>query len=212
VRSPRPGVPGSQPQRRPALGLFLLGVGRPQGLDQFGADADSYLNSLAPLLGMLIVIALLFALEAGALRGGLFFLIVFCNLLAPPVIGHGFARWWKRLDRWPLYANVLNWSWWLMVCLVALLLPLSRISLSTGVSPMAAALLMLGVLTVYEAWFHWFIARHALQLSRLRALLVMLCVVFGTGVLLQVPIWIGEATGLQPAPEFSVELPNGSGS
>jgi hypothetical protein len=212
VRPPGHGVPGSQPKRRPAFGLLLLGVGRAEGLDQFGRDADSYLSSLAPLLGLLIVIALLFSVDAGFSRGGMFFLIVFCNLLAPPVIGHGFALWWRRLDRWPLYANVLNWSWWLMVCLVALLLPLSRLSLTTGILPVTAALLMLGVLTIYEAWFHWFLARHALQLSRRRALLVMLCVVFGTGVLLQVPIWIGEATGLQPAPEFSVELPNGSGS
>ena len=192
------------------MGLFLLGTGRPAGLAQFGTDPESYLASLAPLLGLQIVMGLVFAVDAGAVHGALFFLIMVCNLLAPPVLAHLFCQWWTCLGRWPLYANVLNWSVWLMVSVAIILLPLARVTLAFGVSPMAAAGLLVGGLSAYALWFHWFLARHALALSRARALLVMAGVVFGTGLLLQVPIWVGEATGLQPAPDLSMPDANGS--
>jgi hypothetical protein len=208
-------VPGSQPRRRPAFGLLLLGLGQARGLAQFGGDADSYLGSLAPLLGLQIVMALLFMLRAGFPLASLFFLIVVCNLLAPPVIGHVFCAWWGRRALWPLYANVLNWSVWLMVGVLLVPLPAASMTLSVGVSPTAAATLLLGVLALYVLWFHWFLARHALQVSRARALLVMASVVFGTGLLVQAPIWIGDVTGLQPTPELAPDVmqlspPNGS--
>jgi hypothetical protein len=209
-------VPGSQRRRRPAFGLLLLGIGRPEGLAQFGNDPDSYLGSLAPLLGLQIVMALLFGVKAGVSLALLFFLIVVCNLLAPPVIGHVFCAWWGRRAQWPLYANVLNWSVWLMVGVLLILLPAASMTLSAGLSPTGAASLLLGVVSLYVLWFHWFVARHALSLSRGRALLVMACVVFGTGLLVQAPIWIGDVTGLQPAPDLTPEViqlapPNGSG-
>ena len=175
-----------------------------EGLGQFGNDAQSYLGSLAPLLGLLIVMGALLALDAGAMRGALFFLIVVCNLLTPPVIGHAFCRWWGRLDCWPLYANVLNCSQWLIFGVVAVLLPVARLTVAFGVPPTEAAGLLLGAMSLYVLWFHWFLARHALMLSRARALLMMACVVFGTGLLLQAPVWIGEATGLQPTPDLSI--------
>jgi hypothetical protein len=200
-------VPGSQPRRRPAFGLLLLGIGQARGLSQFGGDPDSYLGSLAPLLGLQIVMALLFTLRAGISLASLFFLIVVCNLLAPPVIGHVFCALWGRRALWPLYANVLNWSVWLMVAVLLVLLPAASMTLSAGVSPTAAASLLLGVLAVYVLWFHWFLARHALQVSRARAFIVMASVVFGTGLLVQAPIWIGDVTGLQPTPELAPELP-----
>jgi hypothetical protein len=207
--------PGSPPRRRPAFGLLLLGIGQARGLAQFGADPDSYLGSLAPLLALQIVMALLFMLKAGFSLALLFFLIVVCNLLAPPVIGHVFCSAWDRRASWPLYANVLNWSVWLMVGVLLVLLPAASMSLSVGLSPTAAASLVLGAISLYVLWFHWFLARHALGLSRARALLVMAGVVFGTGVLVQTPIWIGDATGLQPTPEFSAkvlpDVSNGSG-
>jgi hypothetical protein len=209
---PLPGARGSQPRRRPALGLLLLGTGRPEGLAQFGTDTDSYLASLAPLLGLLIVMSGIVCLDAGLARGLLFFLIPFCNLLAPPVIGHVFCAVWGKRERWPLYANVLNWSQWLMVAVVVVLLPLASFTVGAGLSVMSATLLLLGTLGVYVLWFHWFLARHALALSRARALLVMVCMVFGTGLLLHGPIWIGAATGLQPVPDLSLQDAEGVGT
>ena len=196
--------------RRPALGLLLLGTGRAAGLEQFGGDPESYLGSLAPLLALQIVMGLLLAVNAGVVNGALFFLIMVCNLLTPPVIGHALCRWFGRLSQWPLYANVLNWSVWLMVVMLVVLLPFARVTLAFGVPPTAAAGLLLGALSLYVMWFHWFLARHALSLSRGRALLVMAAIVFGTGLLLQVPIWVGEVSGLQPAPDLAISAPNGS--
>lgn len=209
---PAPHAGDSPPRRRPALGLLLLGTGRAEGLTQFGADAESYLASLAPLLGLLIVMSGIFCLDAGVSRGLLFFLIPFCNLLAAPVIGHGFCVLWGRRARWPLYANVLNWSQWLMVAVVIVLLPLASFAVAAGLPVLTATLVLLAALQIYVFWFHWFLARHALALSRARALLVMAGVVFGTALLLHAPIWIGAATGLEPVPDLSLQDVEGVGS
>jgi len=181
---------------RVALGLLLAGLGRPAGFAQFGATADAFLASLAPLLAFLIVLGAVLAWSGRPLLGLTFFLTMVCGLLAPAVIADLFCRLWQRRQHWARYANVINCTQWLMVAALMLLMPLAALAVSFGLNPVAAAAGVLAAFGVYVMWFNWFAARHVLDLSRGRALLVMLAVVFGTGLLLRLPIYLGELTGL----------------
>ncbi len=184
---------GTKPERangRVALGLLLIGTGRAAGFAQFGRNAEAFLASLAPLLAFLLVLGGVVAWAGHPWIGVSTVLTGVCNLLAPAVIADLFCRLWHRRQHWALYANVLNCAQWLTLAVLVLLLPLASLGLAMGLSVPQAALLLMVVFVLYLMWFHWFAARHALALSRGQALLVMLAVLFGTGLVTQLPMWL----------------------
>ena len=210
----RPAPNGPKPPRgRMAWGLLLIGTGRVDGFAQFGASGEAFLASLAPLVAILLVLSGMVAWAGQPLRGLTFFLFATCDLLAPPIIADLFCRVWHRRERWGLHANVLNCSQWLIFAVILLLLPAAMIAVGEGMPPQNAAELMLLALVGYIMWFHWFAARHALMLSRGRALLVMGAIVFGTGLLLELPVYAGVWTGLIPPSAldspFGIDSPDG---
>ena len=188
LNGPDRGAKPDGPNGRVALGLLLIGTGRAAGFAQFGANADAFLASLAPLLAILIVLGGVIAWSGHPWAGLSAVLTGVCDLLAPAVIAELFCRLWHRRQHWALYANVLNCAQWLMVAVLLLLLPVASLGSAMGLSMQQAGLLLMGLFGLYVMWFHWFAARHTLDLSRPRALLVMLAVVFGTGLLLQAPL------------------------
>jgi hypothetical protein len=188
------------PNGRVGLGLLLVGLGKPSGFSQFGGTKDAFLGSLAPLLAFLFVLSGMIAWSGRPLVALSFFLTVLCDLLAPPVIADFFCGVWQRRDCWARYANVLNCAYWLIPAAVILMSPVVALILSAGISVQVASGAMLLVFSCYMMWFYWFAARHVLNLSPARALLVMLAVVFGTGLMLQVPVGLGRLAGERPVP------------
>ncbi len=180
-------APGQSPNGRVTLGLVLIGTGRAVGFAQFGGTTAAFLGSLAPLVAFLIVLAGLFAWRGHLDTAALVLLSGLADLLAPAVIAELFCRPWKREQHWALYANVLNCAQWLMLAVLILVAPLASLGVSLGLDLTHATLLPMTIFGAYVLWFHWFTARHVLDLSRGRAAVVMLCVVFGTGLLLQAP-------------------------
>ena len=188
-----------RPNGRLTLGLLLIGTGRASGFAQFGANPEAYLASLAPWLGLFIALAGVLAWTGHPLPALAFFLLATCNLLAPAIIADVFCRVWDRRQHWALYANVLNCAQWLMLAVILLFLPIASVGILFGVSQDAAVRLVIIALAVYTLWFHWFAARHAMQISAGRAVIVMLCVVFGTAALMQLPILLtGRSATLDP--------------
>ena len=188
LNRPDRGTRPERPNGRIGLGLLLIGTGRAAGFAQFGGNADAFLASLAPLLAVLIVLGGVAAWAGHPWIGLTAVLTGVCDLLAPAVIADLFCRLWHRRQHWALYANVLNCAQWLMLAALVLLLPLASLGTALGLPSQQAALLVMAAFGLYVMWFHWFTARHVLDISRGRALLVMLAVVFGTGLLLQAPM------------------------
>jgi hypothetical protein len=180
-------APADRPNGKVMLGLLLIGTGRVAGFAQFGGTTDAFLASLAPLLGFLIVLGGVIAWYGHAVAGLTAVLTGVCGLLTPAIIADGFCKLWKRRQHWALYANVLNCAQWLMLAVLLLLIPLASVFVGAGLSTSAAARLMMAAFGLYIVWFHWFTARHVLDLSAGRAVLITLAVVFGTGTLLQLP-------------------------
>ncbi len=194
----------AKPNGRVAYGLLLVGLGKPAGFAQFGGSAEAFLSSLAPLLGFLIVLSLVLVWSGRTIMGVSFFLTMVCDLLAPAVISDLLCRLWQRHERWGHYANVLNCTQWLMAAALVILVPIEAVCVSAGASLEVATGAVLLVFCVYVMWFHWFAARHVLNLSSAKALLMMIAVVFGTGLLLQVPLMLAGLAGLH-APSLSMD-------
>ena len=182
------------PIRRSGFGLLLLAVGRKSGFACFGTDNDAYLASLAPLVAFTLVSGGLLALKTP--RGAAtLFLLSLCQVLAPPVIAYPLCRRWGRLDRWALYANILNWAPFLFFMVLALVMLVARIAVQSGMAADPAAGFALLLLLGYMLWFQWFVARGALAISR-RQTAVLLGATLAFGVVL-VSIQAAFGTGPQ---------------
>ncbi len=168
-------------------GVWRLASGRADGLSQFGHTPQAFLASLAPLLAFPLVAAGLIAAQ-GQGAGALYRLLATaCVLLAPPVLSHALARFWRREPFWLHFATAFNWCQWAIPVAASLLFLAVDALMALGLPRPAAGLLIPYGLTAYALWLHWFLMRHGLHLSGLRALLAAVLVNFGTGLLFVAP-------------------------
>jgi hypothetical protein len=167
--------------QRPSPGSIVVGVmrlarGRVDGFQQFGATREAFLASLAPLVAFPLVGGVLMLLGGGGMTALADLFATICALVAPPVLSFEVARLWGRQAAWLRFATAFNWCQWAIPVLGSLLLLLLGVLVVLGLPrPIARVAVVLG-LVVYGLWLHWFLARHGLGLSRLRALLLVLAV------------------------------------
>jgi hypothetical protein len=164
-------------------GIMRLARGRADGLLHFGATREAFLVSLAPLVAFPLVGGALMLLGGAGLHALSYLLATMCALLGPPVLSFEVARLWGREAAWLRYATAFNWCQWV---------------------PMFASLLLmlLGILGAlwfalvgYALWLHWFVARHGLGLSGLRAVVMVFGINFGTVALVLGPRVLALALG-----------------
>ena len=180
-RRPRPEPPAI------LTGLILLARGRADGFAHFGASPQAFLASLAPLVAFPLVGGLLVALGGHPAEGIVSFLETMCVLLAQPVISEALAERWGRGEQWLRYATAFNWCQWLIPILAGALVVLGGLLLSLGMPPDWAAPLLLAGIIFYALWLQWFLARRGLDISALRAVVLVLLVNLGTAALLLFP-------------------------
>ena len=123
-------------------GVWRLALGRPDGLAQFGHTPQAFLASLAPLIAFPLVLAGLVAAEGGGLSALYRLLATVCLLLAPPVLSHALARFWKREPYWLHFATAFNWCQWAIPVAASLLLLLVDAMMALGLPRETVGLLM----------------------------------------------------------------------
>jgi hypothetical protein len=169
------------------LGVFRLARGRADGIRQFGATREAFLASLAPLIAFPLVGGLLMLLGGGGLTALADLLATLCALVAPPVLSFEVARLWGRQNSWLRFATAFNWCQWVIPVIGTLLLVVLGTLAALGLPrSVASTSVVLGLVT-YGLWLHWFLARHGLGLSRIRAALLVFGVNFGTVLLVLGP-------------------------
>jgi hypothetical protein len=185
--------PGSRPPvHRSGLGLLYLAIGRREGFADFGDTTEAYLASLAPLIAFDLVNAVLAALAGRVHTAILKFLILLCMWLGPAVISHPLCRRWGRVEAWSRYVNILNWAVMLMYVVNALAIFIAALLISAGAPAPAVQAVMTLAMVAYGLWFQWFVARGTVAVSRWRTVLLLLSTVFGTALMIAVPL---AATG-----------------
>ncbi|HSU04360.1 MAG TPA: hypothetical protein VLI93_02200 [Acetobacteraceae bacterium] len=180
------------------LGILLLARGRADGLRQFGDSPAAFLTSLAPLIAFPLVGGMLMLLQGGGWAALSDLLATLCALLAPPVLAYELVRMWKREARWLRFATALNWCQWAIPVLASVLLFLVYPLLVNALSAQFAGTAVIAAVAGYALWLHWFLARHALVISRLRAALLVLSVNLGTAVLVFGPRLLSTGGLLRP--------------
>ena len=155
------------------LGVLRLARGRADGIRQFGATREAFLTSLAPLIAFPLVGGMLMLLGGGGLTALADLLATLCALVAPPVLSFEVARLWGRQNAWLRFATAFNWCQWVIPVIGTLLLVVLGSLAALGLPrTVASASVVLGLVS-YGLWLHWFVARHGLGLSRIRAALLV---------------------------------------
>lgn len=174
----------------PWLGVWLVARGQSQGLARFGATREAFLASLAPLLAFPIAIALLVLVRFGLAAAIGWLVPALVVQLAPPVLSQALAQRWDRGQLWLHYGVAYNWCYWAPAALALVLLPIVPV-LSETMSLRTAVQLLIAALGLYSLWLQWFLARHALALSGVRAFILVLLVNLGTAALIMLPELLG---------------------
>ena len=185
MRPTRPGPPG------PAMANLLLGIalvarGRKDGLRQFGNSPQAVLAALTPLVAFMIVGGLVALLGGGGEAVG-DVAAVAIGLLGPLVLSFEVARRWGRAAEWPRFAAAFLWCQWAAPVVLACVLLLMATLMAGGLDGEAAAAIGVALLFGYGLWLHWFLARHALDLTALRALALVAIVNLATMALIILP-------------------------
>jgi hypothetical protein len=187
-------------QRRARLGILRgivrLARGRADGLAQFGDTRQAFLASLFPLIAFPLLGEVLVALRGGT-PSLADLLATLCALLAPPVLSFSLARYWGREALWPRFATAFNWCQWAIPAIAFLLLMVVSLLIALGVPQDAASHLWILGLAGYGVWLHWFLARHALNLTAIRAVVLVVVVNAATVALVVGPLLI--AGQMEPA-------------
>jgi hypothetical protein len=167
--------------------MVLVARGRAEGIDMFAGTSQGFLASLAPLVAFPLVGTALLLLDGDGTPAITNLLSTIAVLLAPPVLSFELARLWGRQARWLRFATAFNWCQWLLPMLAAVLLLVLGMLSQAGLPENAATVALVLGLGGYALWLHWFLARHGLALSRVRAALLVLGVNFGTALLVLAP-------------------------
>lgn len=175
----------SVPPRRTASLTILRGMarvarGRPDGIALFGDTKQAFLASLAPLIAFPLVGGMLMLLGGEGTRALADLGATLCALLAPPALSWELARLWGREAHWLRFATAFNWCQWILPLVGSCILITLSVAIAAGLNERAASMMLIFGLGGYALWMHWFLARHGLALSGLRAALLVLAVNFVT--------------------------------
>ena len=133
-------------------------------------------------------------LLGGGGRGALTDLLAtLCALLAPPVLSFEVARLWGREAAWLRFATAFNWCQWVIPVIGSLLLVVLGMLIGLGLPREVARAGVVFGMVAYGLWLHWFVARHGLGLSRLRAAVMVLGVNVATVLIVLGPRMLGDA-------------------
>ena len=169
------------------IGAMEIALGRPKGLGRFGDTEQAYLASLAPMVALALVAAGLGMVSGVGMVAVTSFFLMLVAQLAPAVLSHALAVRWGREGQWLRFATAFNWCQWVLPVFLFLLLVLVQGAVEAGVPQAGTGRFVVGALAVYALWLHWTLARHGLELSRIRAGVLVLLVNFGTGLLVVGP-------------------------
>ena len=166
-------------------GVLQLARFRAEGFGYFQATPQGFVNSLAPLVAVAVVAGFQPLLQGTPYDFMVHILTSAVALLAPPVISHVLARAWGREGAWLRYAVAFNWCQTAIVIVtvgVVLLTVLSRPS-----QPVAAMLGVVGGVVCYWLALCWFMVWRGLGVSGAMAVLGVIAINIGTGILVRGP-------------------------
>jgi hypothetical protein len=168
-------------------GVALLARGRAAGFAQFRDTPEAFLTSLTPLIAFPLVGAALSLTSGEGMEAITELFQILCALLIPAVVSHALARLWGREAQWLRFIVAFNWCQWAVPVAAAAALMMLSLLIALGLPGRSIGSAVILGLAAYALWLHWFLARAGLEVSRLRALFLVICMNVGTATVLLLP-------------------------
>lgn len=179
-------------------GIAKLACGNAKGVDEFSATPESLGASLAPLIALPFVDAIVSSFSGDWKTEVVAFLSSLCTVLVLPVLVYEFSRLFDRQGQWLRTTTALNWCHWLIIPAIwaaASLIPvMARFGLPVAYSGIAS----IGLAELYLLWNSWFVLKSGLRVNGWRAALILLACQFAMGILAS-PVLVIVAAKLSSA-------------
>ena len=159
----------------------------PEGLAEFGGSRQSFLASLAPLVAFPLVGALLVLAGGKPVDALSELLSTLCVLLVPPVVSLNWRACGAANAQWLHFATAFNWCYWLVPLIGMALMFVLSLAIAAGLPQQAGVVTLVVCVGGYGLWLHWFLARNGLQMSRLRAALLVVAMNLAVGLIVVGP-------------------------
>lgn len=191
-------------------GMFMLGRGKREGINEFSNSSDSVLSALAPWIALAVVGNLLpllmmkFKDTHAVYISVSIFLVKICSLMITVAIIHAFAVLWKNEDNWKQTTVAVLWCFWVPIldCILFFLI----VGLLFAGSPnilMALFGLASILYLAYSLWLNWFVIKVGLQTTAARSavivvtLIIASMVIYGIFIMHNYPYMVQMAHDLQ---------------
>ena len=179
-------------------GIAKLACGNAKGIDEFSGTPEGLGASLAPLIALPLVDAVVSSLSGNWKIEVVAFLSSLCTVLVLPVLVYEFSRFYDRQGQWLKTATALNWCHWLILPAIwgaASLMPvMARFGLPASYSGVAS----IALAELYLLWNSWFVLKSGFKVNGWRAALVLLASQIAMAVLAS-PVLMVVATKLSGA-------------
>jgi hypothetical protein len=176
----------------PAAVSALRGIARlvrfhADGFADFTATPTGFLNSLAPMLAFPLVGGVLLLLSGAPRAAVVVVLGNLVGLLSPAVLSHLLAQLWRREAQWLRFVVAYNWCQAAMTLVAVILVVAMLAAARTGSAALDLVALTVMGLAIYWLVLSCFLVSRGLNLSWWRAVLFVVLLTLGTGVLVLGP-------------------------
>lgn len=177
----------ANPPRTLVGGIARLAFFNRSGFVAVGHTRQAFLASLAPVVAFVLVGAAVQSLS-GNWRLGLGSLLQSLVVVAgQPVLSHLIATRWGRQSQWLRYATAINWCQFAIPIVAMLFVTLALLAGSTLGPDDRGVYAVMGCILTYAVLLNGFIAWRGLDLPLWRAVLLVVLVTIGLGILVMVP-------------------------
>lgn len=183
-------------------GIAKLACGNAKGIDEFSGTPESLGASLAPLIALPLVDAIVSSFSGDWKIEGVAFLSSLCTVLVLPVLVYEFSRLYGSQGQWLRTTTALNWCHWLILPAIWGVASLIPIMTKLGLPAAYSGLVAIGLAELYLLWNSWFVLKSGLRINGWRAALILLVCQVAMAILAS-PVLMVVATKLSGAGALS---------
>ena len=189
-------------------GFWLLARGQAQGIEEFGNAIPPFAASLAPLVAFPLVGAILMAMQHEYWIAAMLFCSRLVGVLIQPVTIEFASSRFGGNERWLMTSTALNWSIWMMLPLMFLVILIDGTLSALGLPDPVSAAGSIGALVGYMLWLQWFIVKSGLRIAGWLAALILAAITVAVGAVnalpyLMYPGLLTHLIHLQPLPNHA---------
>ncbi|CAI3947675.1 unnamed protein product [Commensalibacter communis] len=194
-------------------GMFMLGRGKREGINEFSNSSDSVLSALAPWIALALAVNLLPILmmrfkDMHAVSISIsMFLVKICCLLVTVGIIHFFASLWNSEANWKRTTVAILWCFWVPILDFFLFFIIVGLFFA-GLPNIFMALFGLAsvLYMAYSIWLSWFVVKVGLQTTTSRSVMIIVSLILASMVIYSIFVSCNYSYMVQAAHELQQQI------